>query len=211
VPVTKAQAARRQYRGSSENARGPRLFLAKSVIHGRGVFSREFIRTGDRVLECCGILQHREEVKEGARAMQVGEETYLTEDPENPTLDDFLNHSCEPNLGFVTGSLTLYAIRDIERGEEVVFDYSTTMNERGWAIKCRCRAPMCRVKVQSYCDLPEWERTRLSGFVLAYLRQEQGSAKTKGSASGVALRRSGGRRRRLWSAGRICRKRRRRG
>ncbi len=210
--MRQSQVARRRHRGSAGNTRvGPRLYLANSFIHGQGVFSREFIPKGERVLECCGILQHRDEVKEDARAMQVGEDTYLAEDPENPSLDDFLNHSCEPNLGFVNGSLTLYALRDIEQGEEVVFDYSTTMNERGWAIRCRCRAPICRGKVQSYCDLPEWERIRLREFVLAYLRQAQGSAQTKDSATPVTSSRSDGRRRGPLSPSRISRDRRRPG
>ena len=103
--------------------------------------------------------------------MQIGPETYLVEDPGNPSFDDFLNHSCDPNLGFVEGSLTLYALRDIESDEEVVFDYSTSMNEPGWAIRCRCRVPTCRGAVCSYCDLPRRHRLRLRGLALAYLRR----------------------------------------
>src|SRR5262249_6805006 len=87
--------------------------------------------------------------------------------------DDFLNHSCEPNLGFVKGSLTLYALRRIEPGEELVFDYSTTMNEPGWLIRCRCRTLSCRRKIRSYCDLQVSEKNRLRRIALAYLRQTE--------------------------------------
>jgi hypothetical protein len=134
------------------------------------VFSREFIPAGSPVVECRGLIQHRDEVGDDARAMQTGPDTYLVEDPENPSVDDFLNHSCRPNLGFENGSLMLYALRDIKAGEELSFDYSTTMNEFGWSIKCRCRAENCRGTVQSYCELPKHEQKRLRRIALAYLR-----------------------------------------
>src|SRR6266704_2435573 len=146
------------------------LFVSRSAINGRGVFSRKFIPAGASVVECCGLIQHRDEVRVDARAMQVGPDTYLAEDPKSPSVDDFLNHSCRPNLGFENGSLMLYALRDIKPGEELAFDYSTTMNELGWSIKCRCRAENCRGRVQSYCELPKDERKRLRRIALAYLR-----------------------------------------
>jgi SET domain-containing protein len=103
--------------------------------------------------------------------MQIGPDTYLVEDPDHPSLDDFLNHSCEPNLGFITGSLILYALRNIQAGEELFFDYSTTMNEPDWTIKCCCRTDSCRAWVRSYCDLSKDERRRLKNIALRYLRR----------------------------------------
>ena len=146
-------------------------FVARSAINGHGVFAREFIPAGAPVIECRGVLQHADEVGADARAMQVGPDTYLAEDPENPTVDDFLNHSCQPNLGFVDGSLMLYALRDIEPAEELVFDYSTTMDEAGWVIRCHCRALNCRRRVRSYSELPKWEQKRLRHIALTYLRR----------------------------------------
>jgi SET domain-containing protein len=110
------------------------------------------------------------EVSDDLRAIQVGEDAYLVEDPTRPTADDFLNHSCEPNAGFLDGSLVLYALFDIEPGDEILFDYSTAMNEPGWSFACRCRSRRCRREVESYCDLPRPVRTRLRPISLAYLR-----------------------------------------
>ena len=119
--------------------------------------------------------------------MQIGPETYLVEDPCKPSLDDFLNHSCDPNLGFVDGSLTLYALRDIESGEEVCFDYSTTMNEPGWVIRCRCHTPICRRAVRSYCDLSERDRRRLRSLLLGYLRHAIPANEVIAATHGVAI------------------------
>lgn len=146
------------------------LFAQNSGIHGLGVYTREPITAGAFVIRCQGIIRHKDEVVEGMRALQIGPETYLAEDPDNPRLDDFINHSCAPNVGFTEGSLSMYALRDIVPGEELFWDYRTSINEPGWEVPCTCGAPACRGKIQSYCDLPESERVRLRGILLAYLR-----------------------------------------
>jgi SET domain-containing protein len=147
-----------------------RLYLAPSPIDGTGAFARTFIPRGSYVTRCQGVLLHASEVTDDMRAMQVGPATYLANTPGTSTIDDFLNHSCNPNVGFQDGSLALYALRDIQAGDEVVFDYSTCMNERGWWIRCRCRVARCRNRVTSFCDLPVSEQRRLEPIALAYLR-----------------------------------------
>jgi hypothetical protein len=102
--------------------------------------------------------------------LQIGPETYLAEEPGHPRLDDFVNHSCDPNVGFLDGSPILYALRAIDPGEELFWDYRTSINEPGWEVPCTCGARLCRGKIQSYCDLPGEERTRLRPIILAYLR-----------------------------------------
>jgi SET domain-containing protein len=148
----------------------PGLYAEQSGIHGLGVFAREPISAGAFVIECRGILRHKDEIVEGMRALQIGPETYLAEDPENPRLDDFINHSCDPNVGFRDGSTRLYALRPIAAKEELFWDYRTSINEAGWEIACTCGASNCLGKIQSYCDLPVTERERLRGIVLEYLR-----------------------------------------
>jgi SET domain-containing protein len=156
-------------RGLAEMA--VRLFVDRSVIHGQGVFTAEDVCRGAPVLECTGRIVSLSEIKDGMRAMQIGPDKYLVENPEYPSLDDFLNHSCTPNLGFLRGDLTLYALRDIEAGEELSFDYSATMNERGWSMECRCGSAKCRARIRSYGDLFEHEKIQLRQVALGYLRE----------------------------------------
>ena len=146
------------------------LIARESGIHGLGVFAERSFAKGAFVIRCQGILRHKDEVIEGMRALQIGPETYLAEEPGKPRLDDFVNHSCDPNMGFTDGSPALYALRDIAPGEELFWDYRTSINEPGWEVPCTCGATRCRGKIQSYCDLPESERARLHPIVLAYLR-----------------------------------------
>jgi len=46
-------------------------------------------------------------------------------------VDDFFNHSCDPNAGLqIDGQkVWLVAIKNITQGEEITWDYSTTMDE----------------------------------------------------------------------------------
>jgi SET domain-containing protein len=149
---------------------GMDLFAEDSGIHGLGVYTRRDIAKGALVIECMGIVRHKDEVYEGLRALQIGPETYLAEDFSNPRLDDFINHSCDPNVGFADGSLKMYALRDIRPGEELFWDYRTSINEAGWEVPCTCGTVNCRGRIQSYCDLPDDEQSRLRGIVLEYLR-----------------------------------------
>lgn len=147
-----------------------RLELTTSSIEGEGVVSLGFIRAGMPVVQCGGLIKAPHELVAGERGMQIGPDTWLVEDPQQPSPDDFMNHSCSPNLGFIDGSLMLYALKDIQAGEELTFDYSTAMDEVGWTLQCRCGAPNCRGVVRRYSELPKEDQERLRNIALAYLR-----------------------------------------
>ena len=150
-----------------------RLNIASSPIHGRGVFTRVPIAAGAAVMVCSGRIISRMAVREGMHVMQVGPDEYLAGDPSRPSCDDYVNHSCEPNLGFVRGTPTLHALHAIPADAELVFDYSTSMNEPGWMVRCLCCADCCRGYITSYCDLPTVVRRRLAPISLDYLRSLQ--------------------------------------
>jgi hypothetical protein len=66
----------------------------------------------------------------------------------------YVNHSCVPNAG-IKQHTQLVALRDISRGEEICYDYSTTMHENHWTMICKCGAPGCRKIVRDFRSLPE--------------------------------------------------------
>jgi len=71
-------------------------------------------------------------------------------------VDDLINHSCAPNAGlfFVEDGVYLLALRDIARGEEVTWDYSTTILNHDWSMTCRCGSRYCRRSIGDYRTLP---------------------------------------------------------
>ena len=50
--------------------------------------------------------------------------------------------------------VTLGAVRDIAAGEQVTFDYSTTMDEDDFELDCLCGSPNCRGRVSDFKHLP---------------------------------------------------------
>ncbi len=67
----------------------------------------------------------------------------------------FLNHSCEPNVGF-GGNVLLVAMRDIESGEELTTDYAMFDDYDG-SMECCCGRPACRGRI----DGRDWKRPDL--------------------------------------------------
>ena len=53
-----------------------------------------------------------------------------------------LNHSCDPNLG-IQGQIVFVALRDIEKDEELTFDYAMTDDEN-YEMECNCGSRQCR-------------------------------------------------------------------
>ncbi|HZZ78971.1 MAG TPA: SET domain-containing protein-lysine N-methyltransferase [Gemmataceae bacterium] len=135
---------------------------------GRGVFAVAPIPRGACVAVCQGWLATTAELRDTWHAMQVGPDLWLCSDGNN--LDDCINHSCDPNVGFTTGEPSLHALRDIAIGEQLAWDYSTSIAEPGWTLACLCGTPTCRHVIRSWWELDGPERDRLRPLALIYLR-----------------------------------------
>jgi SET domain-containing protein len=133
-----------------------------SGIAGRGGFAGERMRKGETVMQMAGKRMSSEDADELVEAgllrlddpFQVGETDYIVLEG----VSYLLNHSCEPNIG-VRGERELVALRDIRRGEELCYDYATTVGkdepgEGSWWMKCKCGAKTCRKRVGNWQSLP---------------------------------------------------------
>lgn len=91
-------------------------------------------------------------------------------------LDDLVNHSCDPNAGlrFTDDGVMLVALRAIAAGDEVTWDYSTTLAQSNWHMICQCRSPECRRVIGNFDTLsPErQEFFRARNLVAPYLRRK---------------------------------------
>ncbi|MFA7237183.1 MAG: SET domain-containing protein-lysine N-methyltransferase [Phycisphaeraceae bacterium] len=141
-----------------------------SPLHGTGVFTLRPFTQGEPVFTFEGPSIAAADVRDDMRVMQIAADQYLVEDPAADYIENYVNHSCNPNLGFTTGSTTLHALRDIAPHEELTWDYSTSINDPGWSIPCRCNSPHCRGNIQSFQDLPPHIQQQLHPITLSYLR-----------------------------------------
>lgn len=82
--------------------------------------------------------------------LQIGEAAFL--DLHTPFV--YFNHSCEPNA-LLCSVADLIAIRDIAAGEELTFDYSSTVApDSDWDMKCGCGTASCREVLGNVLSIP---------------------------------------------------------
>jgi uncharacterized protein len=85
----------------------------------------------------------------------------------------FINHSCEPNVGF-GGNIVLVAMRDIDAGEELTTDYALFDDYDG-EMECRCGTASCRGTIGGRdWRRPELQR-RYGSYFSWYLLRRMGS------------------------------------
>lgn len=131
--------------------------VARSPIHGRGVFATRNILQGARVIEYKGKRRPPPQfVPEDANGNPAPGYLFLLR--EGVVIDGadggnearFINHSCEPNCraAIVRNRVYIHARTNIARGEELSLDYKL----RGAALSaadaqkhaCRCGSRKCR-------------------------------------------------------------------
>lgn len=132
--------------------RSPKIEVRTCGLEGRGVFAKEKIEQGEVVAVKVGHVVTSEQLPEitrgvGDYALQIHDRFYLSpmsqEEVDRMTI--FINHSCDPNVGF-DGQITYVAMRDIEAGEELCHDYAMERTD-DYSLDCRCGSKLCRGKV----------------------------------------------------------------
>jgi len=151
---------------------------------GWGVFAREPIQKGELISLWGGRIVSADELDPNMpnftqRILQIEEGLYLeTPEPLEPT--DCFNHSCEPNVGF-SGQIGLVAMRDIEAGEEINFDYAMCDGTSYDEFDCQCGCENCRGQITG----SDWTRPELwekyDGYFMPYLARRIETLRTKTS------------------------------
>ena len=132
--------------------RSPKIQIREDTLSGRGVIALQDIAKDEIVAIKSGHIVTRDQLKRidaevGDFALQIDDDFYLS--PSRPDeVDDmtvFINHSCDPNVGF-KGQVVYVARRDIEAGEELCHDYSMERSDN-YSLDCHCGSPLCRGKI----------------------------------------------------------------
>jgi SET domain len=144
------------------------LYLAETADRGLGVFAARAFSPGDTVMmdfdgDYYEQVLSYEELRQSnitlKYPLQVGPDLFRLP---SGTIDDFINHSCQPNTGirlYARGAVIL-AIRPIETHDEITFDYSTYLNNPYEQITCRCGSENCRGVIGNFTTLPNDSQQR---------------------------------------------------
>lgn len=144
---------------------------------GKSVFAARPFKKGEVVAQFDGKRIHASKIPKNYRGkrdryMQIDKEYFMG--PSGGT-DDLINHSCDPNTGvkFSKAGILLVAIRNIKTGEEITWDYSTTMFDNAWRMRCDCRAKTCRKVIGDFMllDPKLQERYRKLNIIPDYIKE----------------------------------------
>jgi len=136
------------------------LIIRSSAIHAAGCYSTTAVRKGTRVAEYTGPRLSKDEADAANEDSPI---TYLFGLGDGAVVIDghcmamFINHSCNPNCETeeIRGRVWIKAIRKIEPGEEITYDYCLYDGGDDEAM-CNCGAKKCRGTMYS----PEEVRRR---------------------------------------------------
>jgi uncharacterized protein len=143
-------------------------YLGDTVANGVGVFAAREFQAGEVIVEDLdndyfsdpvGFSKLVENDVPLDYVMQIGTGAFRIP---TPTLEDFTNHSCDPNSGIrmdPRGPIAV-AIRHIRPHEEITFDYSTWLDGEYFNMECRCGSEKCRGFVSGFGTLPAALRRR---------------------------------------------------
>lgn len=138
---------------------GPKLYeIRKSTIQGRGVFAKQRLRPGQKIIEYTGDIIPNDEADERYDEEKMDRHhTFLFTldddrcvDGDVPTNDArLINHSCDPNCeAIIDGEhIWIYAMKNIQLGVELAYDYGyerTGGRELEKFYLCHCGADKCR-------------------------------------------------------------------
>ena len=143
---------RRKQTVPGEGKKLPSLSIQKSSLHGLGCFATVRFLKGNRIAEYAGEKISRQEAMrrmkrpDGKRISELEAEWYIDGSVDG-NQSQYINHSCDPNADAVVigGSLFIFALREIEPGEEITVDYLNSF-EQDQSV-CQCLTASCRQRI----------------------------------------------------------------
>jgi SET domain-containing protein len=123
----------------------------RSLIQGWGVFATQSINKNKRIVQYAGEkITNRESLKREKRYLGRGHiwcfklnRLYVRDAAVGGNVARYINHSCTPNCytRVIGDTIWIIAARNIRKGEELTYDYST---DGVGTVRCRC-SPGCTV------------------------------------------------------------------
>ncbi|HEU0064786.1 MAG TPA: SET domain-containing protein [Flavisolibacter sp.] len=153
------------------------LMEVKNSRFGLGLFAKQFIPAGTILCKITGKELSFEDTvhlsEKESYTLQIDFDKYIYCEP--PFL--YSNHSCNPNCA-VNSSVELFALKNIKANQELFWDYSTSMLERHWTLKCACGEKNCRKIITDFDLLPQKLQSKylqlniVFPFIVHFLNQQ---------------------------------------
>jgi hypothetical protein len=145
-----------------------KVVVKRTRKYGKGVFAKQTIRKGEVIASFDGPIydDNYEPWTDDMynHAIQFGPTMWR----DSAGIARLINHSCEPNCG-IKKLFRVVAMRRIEAGEQITWDYEMTEKNPHWRMRCRCGSSLCRKIIGNYSNMPRATRRRYKGYISAWL------------------------------------------
>lgn len=165
--------------GPSRNEKDDRFAVKDSPIHGRGLFATQAIPAKTRIMEYVGERITR---TDSLKRCQAGnhfifglDEQFAIDGGVDGNHARFINHSCSPNCEAepADGRVYITAVRDIQPGEELSFNYGYDLADYQ-DYPCRCGSPNCVGYIVAEAFFPALQRKQESlSATLSHARERE--------------------------------------
>lgn len=155
-----AKTAAASSKSAPRAARRSKIEVRQSGVHGRGVYAAQAIAAGERIIEYKGaIIDWDEALRRHPRDASDPHHTFYFHLDDGHVIDGgdqgndarWFNHACVPNCRAEQDGNRVFieALRDLQPGEELFYDYGLVLEGRHTAkvkrdYACRCGSPGCR-------------------------------------------------------------------
>ncbi len=158
-------------------------YVSKKVIRkdspgkGAGLFAVENITKNEIVSISGGLII---EAREWSTFREkYGDYAYFIEsnfliaplNPKDPSDDWRMNHCCHPNCG-IKGQIVFVALKDIQVGEELTFDYAMTESDPDYSVQLNCEKSECRKKFTGNDWKSKEIQSKYSGYFSLYIQEK---------------------------------------
>jgi hypothetical protein len=205
----------------NQTSASPPLQVRVSPVHGRGVFATRRIEKGERIIEYLGQrVSHDEADRRYEDKDENDSHTFLFIVDSKTVIDAgvdgndarFFNHSCNPNCESVVENRRVFieALRAIEAGEEMTYDYQLYKDEDDpenidEVFACRCGFEQCRGTMLWPPEPKKKRRPRQKAVPVRTSARRKESVAAKKSAAGKSAVASRGRGKKSASAKKTAR------
>ncbi len=158
--VTAQEMTPAKAKTSSATTSTRRFQVRRSSVHGRGVFAVAPIARDEKIIEYTGeVIGWPEAVRRHPHDPADPDHTFYFSLEGGQVIDAmvggnssrWINHACNPNCQAdeTDGRVVIRALRDLQPGDELFYDYGLVLDERQTArvkkqYACRCGSLSCR-------------------------------------------------------------------
>lgn len=161
------------------NIKGIGFFAAKNIARGETIAEGIHGSDYDNLVPWSSVSQMDQDTKSRINAYCLGTPEGFFPPPENDSgeysfnklsAEWYMNHSCKGNVGFNEEG-DFIAIRDIQKGEELTYDYGLAESNPDFKMTCKCGSQHCRKVITGNDWKDQHFRERNLNYMLPFLRK----------------------------------------